>query len=258
MNSFFFYFIYIYIYYMEGSKLIFLEKSKKKPPRFRKSLLWKKRGLESTHWFFFAIFFRTVCIKRCMYGSWGIQFYPNQPTLSRKITFFRPRGWERDLESTYWSYDISQYRGWKQRSVFFYKFSWRMGTTRNSYLWYYAICATRGTYNMPGISRFNGIFYPGRRNNYQTSSIPSRLAPMSFLFDRKKQTMPSPYEIWILSNNSMALRIRYEKILYCFFFKTLDYVSKEKYEIKGISDFILSIGGPFQRHKLFVFTPEGS
>ncbi len=57
----------------------------------------------------------------------------------------------------------------------------------------------------------------------------------------------------------MALRIRYEKILYCFFFfKTLDYVSKEKYEIKGISDFILSIGGPFQRHKLFVFTPEGS
>ena len=69
---------------------------------------------------------------------------------------------------------------------------------------------------------------------------------MSFLFDRKKQTMPSPYEILILSNNSMALRIRYEKILYCFFFfKTLDYVSKEKYEIKGISDFILSIEGSF-------------
>lgn len=258
MNSFFFiFYIFIYIYYMEGSKLIFLEKLKKKPQRacYEKKEGWNLH-IDS---FFFAIFFRTVCIKRCMYGSWGIQFYPNQPTLSRKITFFRPRGWERDLESTYWSYDISQYRGWKQRSVFFYKFSWRMGTTRNSYLWYYAICATRGTYNMPGISRFNGIFYPGRRNNYQTSSIPSRLAPMSFLFDRKKQTMPSPYEIWILSNNSMALRIRYEKILYCFFFfKTLDYVSKEKYEIKGISDFILSIGGPFQRHKLFVFTSEGS
>ncbi|KAK2968900.1 hypothetical protein RJ640_013243 [Escallonia rubra] len=31
---------------------------------------------------------------------------------------------------------------------------------------------------MHGISRFNGIFYPGRRRNYQTSSIPSRLAPM--------------------------------------------------------------------------------
>ena len=48
------------------------------------------------------------------------------------------------------------------------------------------------------------------------------------------------------------------KFFIVFFFKTLDYVSKEEYEKKGISDFILSIGGPFQRHKLFVFTPEGS
>lgn len=46
---------------------------------------------------------------------------------------------------------------------------------------------------------------------------------MSFLRTKKK-TMPSPYEIGILSNNSMALRIRYEKF---FFFKTLDYISKE-------------------------------
>nr|YP_010144953.1 clp protease proteolytic subunit [Exacum affine]QQL92358.1 clp protease proteolytic subunit [Exacum affine] len=30
---------------------------------------------------------------------------------------------------------------------------------------------------MHGVSRFNGIFYPGRGRNYQTSSIPSRLAP---------------------------------------------------------------------------------
>lgn len=32
-----------------------------------------------------------------------------------------------------------------------------------------------------------------------------------YLFERKKKTMPSPYEIWILSNNSMALWIRYKK-----------------------------------------------
>nr|QGW14967.1 clp protease proteolytic subunit [Hippophae tibetana] len=31
---------------------------------------------------------------------------------------------------------------------------------------------------MYGISCFNGIFYSGRRGNYQTSSIPSRLAPI--------------------------------------------------------------------------------
>jgi len=39
---------------------------------------------------------------------------------------------------------------------------------------------------------------------------------MSFLRTKKK-TMPSPYEIGILSNNSMALRIRYEK----FFFQNI-------------------------------------
>lgn len=61
-----------------------------------------------------------------------------------------------------------------------------MGNPGNSYLWYYAICATRCTYNMHRISRLNGIFHPGRRGNYQTYSIPSRLAPMSF-FKRKKE-----------------------------------------------------------------------
>lgn len=48
---------------------------------------------------------------------------------------------------------------------------------------------------------------------------------MSFLFERKKKTMPSPYELLILSNISMALRIRYENFL--LFFKIFDYVSKE-------------------------------
>lgn len=43
---------------------------------------------------------------------------------------------------------------------------------------------------------------------------------MSFLFERKKKTMPSPYELLILSNNSMALRIRYENS-YCFFFQNI-------------------------------------
>ncbi|MBA0637043.1 hypothetical protein Godav_029568, partial [Gossypium davidsonii] len=31
---------------------------------------------------------------------------------------------------------------------------------------------------MHGIGCFNGIFSPGRRRNYQMSSIPSRSAPM--------------------------------------------------------------------------------
>jgi hypothetical protein len=204
--------------------------------------------LESTHWFFF---FWTVCVKRRLYGSEGIQFDPNQPTLSRKITFFRSRPWERGLESTYWSYDISEYRGWYPRSVFVYKLSWRMGNTRAGSLWYYAICTTRCTYNMHGSSRFNGIFDPGRWRNYQTSSIPSRLAPMRLLFERKKKTMPSPYEIWILSNNSMALWIRYKK----FCFQNIRLCIERVICEKGISDFI--IGSPVQRHKLF-FTPEVS
>ena len=93
-----------------------------------------------------------------------------------------------------------------------------MGNTRNGDLWYYAICATRYTDNMHGIGRFYGIFSSSRRRNYQTSSIPSRLAPMSFLFDRKKRTMPSRYMKYeYFSNNSMALRIRY----HFFFFKIL-------------------------------------
>ncbi|KAK3029231.1 hypothetical protein RJ639_037652 [Escallonia herrerae] len=43
------------------------------------------------------------------------------------------------------------------------------------------------TYNMHGISRFNRIFYPGRRRNYQTSSIPSRLVPIRFLLKKRKE-----------------------------------------------------------------------
>ena len=120
-----------------------------------------------------------------------------------------------------------------------------MGNTGGRSLWYYAICATRCTYNMHGISRFNGIFYPGRRRNYQTSSIPSRLAPMRLLFERKKKTMPSPYEIWILSNNSMALWIRYKK----FCFQNIRLCIERVIWEKGISYFI--IGSPVQRHKLF-------
>ena len=73
-----------------------------------------------------------------------------------------------------------------------------MGYPWSGYLWYNAICATRCTDNMHGISRFNGIFYLGRRRNYQTSSIPSRSAPMRFLFERKNKTMPSPYEYEVI------------------------------------------------------------
>ncbi len=128
-----------------------------------------------------------------------------------------------------------------------------MGTTRNSYLWYHAICGTRCTYSMHGIGRFNGILYPGRRRNYQTFSIPSRLAPMSFLFERKNKTVPSPHEIGILSNNSMALRIRYEKILLLFFQNIRLCIERVVWE-KRYFRFFLSIGSPFQRHKLFLFS----
>ena len=129
-----------------------------------------------------------------------------------------------------------------------------MGNTRNSYLWYYAICATRCTNSMHGISRFNGIFYSGRRKNYQTSSIPSRLAPMSFYFlfyfKEKKKAMPSPYEIWILSNNSMAFRIQYKKF-FLFRFNIRLCIERVVWDSKGSSDFILFIGSLFQCHKLF-------
>lgn len=126
-----------------------------------------------------------------------------------------------------------------------------MGNTRNSYLWYYAICATRCTNSMHGISRFNGIFYSGRRKNYQTSSIPSRLAPMSFYFlfyfKEKKKAMPSPYEIWILSNNSMAFRIQYKKF-FLFRFNIRLCIERVVWDIRGSSDFI---GSLFQCRKLF-------
>ena len=46
-----------------------------------------------------------------------------------------------------------------------------------------------------------------------------------FYLREKKKTMPSPYELLILSNISMALRIRYANFL--LFFKIFDYVSKE-------------------------------
>ena len=121
----------------------------------------------------------------------------------------------------------------EKRSVFIYKLSRRMGNTRNSYLWYYAICATRYTNSMYGISCFNGIFYSSRRGNYQTSSIPSRLAPMSFLIWETKRGL-CLRAIWILSNNSMALRIRYE----IFFFKKLTlYIERVVWD-KGQFDLI--------------------
>lgn len=97
-----------------------------------------------------------------------------------------------------------------------------MGNTRNSHLWYYAICPTRCTYNLHGISRFNGILHSGRGGNYQTSSIPSRLAPMRFLFEKKEKRL-CLRDIEIISNNSMALKVRYEQTkpnLFLFFHNT--------------------------------------
>lgn len=61
----------------------------------------------------------------------------------------------------------------------------------------------------------------------------------------------------ILSNNSMALRIRYSIFFLFLKTKTFDYVSREEYELKGISDFLLSIGSPVQRHKPFLFSCQG-
>ncbi|KAJ6397227.1 hypothetical protein OIU84_018243 [Salix udensis] len=75
----------------------------------------------------------------------------------------------------------------------------RMGNTRIAIYDTMQFVRPACTNSMHGISRFNGIFYSGRRKNYQTSSIPSRLAPMSFYFlfyfKEKKKAMPSPYEI---------------------------------------------------------------
>lgn len=128
-----------------------------------------------------------------------------------------------------------------------------MGNTRNSHLWYYAICFAWCTYNMHGISRFNGILYSGRRRNYQTSSIPSRLAPMSFYLKKKKKTMPSPYRMWIIGNNSMALRVRYEQTIIVFpntrFCIEIVVWNKGYFRF----DFIYVSGVHFQRHKPFFF-----
>lgn len=46
-------------------------------------------------------------------------------------------------------------------------------------------------------------------------AFPHAWRQWGFYLREIKKTMPSPYEIWILSNNSMALRIRYEKFLHC-------------------------------------------
>jgi len=59
----------------------------------------------------------------------------------------------------------------------------------------------------------------------------------------------------LLSNNSMALSIRYKKTS---FFETLDCVSNESYGIRGSSDFILFIGAYFIVTNFFVFTPKGA
>lgn len=53
-------------------------------------------------------------------------------------------------------------------------------------------------------------------------AFPHAWRQWGFFFSKKK-TMPSPYEIWILSKNSMAFRIRYEKNFSCFF-KRVDYI----------------------------------
>ena len=136
------------------------------------------------------------------------------------------------------------------KDLFVYKLSRGVGNTRSSYLWYYAICRTRCTDNMHGISRFNGIFYSGRRRNYQTSSIPSCSAPMSFVFERKKKTMPSPYEIWLLSNNSMAFWIRYEKK------KTIRlYIERVVWD-KGHFRFYLIYRKPIAASQTFLFSPQ--
>ena len=43
-----------------------------------------------------------------------------------------------------------------------------------------------------------------------------------------------------------------------FFFKTLDYVSREEYEIKGIPDFVYLFGVRFSVTNFFIFIPKDS
>lgn len=64
-----------------------------------------------------------------------------------------------------------------------------------------------------------------------------------------------------MSKNSMALWIRYTKVCYLFFFNsnnTLNYVSKEEYEIKGIPDFIYLSGVHFSVTNFFIFIAKDS
>lgn len=125
-----------------------------------------------------------------------------------------------------------------------------MGNPRNSYLWYYAICTTGCTDSMHGISRFNGIFCFGRRKNYQTSSIPSRLAPMILFFQEKNEDYACA--IWILSNNSMALRVRYAKIV--FFFQNHSIMYRKSSMNKGVFTILSDISGAyFSVTNFFVF-----
>lgn len=52
----------------------------------------RKRAGIYTLILFFAIFVEPYASKGACTALKGYKFYPNQPTLSRKITFFRPRG----------------------------------------------------------------------------------------------------------------------------------------------------------------------
>ena len=57
----------------------------------------------------------------------------------------------------------------------------------------------------------------------------------------------------IISDNSTALRIRYEQTIIVFSSHEIIYRESSMRQKKSISNLILSIGGPVQCHKLFCF-----
>lgn len=178
-----------------------------------KNLLWKKK-LESTHWFlFFIIFVEPYASKGACTVSKGYHFIPTN-RLYRERLLFLGQGVDNEISNqliglmVYLSIEdetkdlylfINSPGGWVIPGVAIYDTMQFVRPDIQTVCM--GLAASMGSFILVGGEITKRLAFPHARRQWV----------FYLIWEKKDNYAFALYEIWILSNNSMALRIRYEK-----------------------------------------------
>lgn len=187
----------------------------------------KERGLESIHWFFFfsQFFFEPYASKGACTVLKGYNFTLLNRLYRERLLFL---GQEVDSEISNQLVGLMVYLSIEDDTKDLYLFINSPGG------WVISGVAIYDTMQLVrpevhticmGLAASMGSFILVGGEITKRLAFPHAWRQWGFFIWEKKENYA--FAIWILSNNSMALRIRYAKILYCFLFKRFDYVSRE-------------------------------